>query len=81
MGGWAAWLEARQTLCTLYRGAPRSNRPAAEAILLTLSLRERADLTARQIRSEREQEETAQGLVGQGRCEIVVLSLVPRGAL
>jgi 6-phosphofructokinase 2 len=49
--------------------------------LLTLSLRERADLTARQIRSEREQEETAQGLVGQGRCEIVVLSLVPRGAL
>jgi hypothetical protein len=34
----------------------RRARPAAEPILLTLSLRELADLTAGQIRSERDQD-------------------------
>jgi 6-phosphofructokinase 2 len=41
------------------------------------SLHELADLTARQVRTERDQEEAAQDLVEQGRCEIVVVSLPP----
>jgi 6-phosphofructokinase 2 len=49
--------------------------------LLKPSLRELADLTARQIRTEGDEEEAAQELVEQGCCEIVVLSLGPRGAL
>lgn len=49
--------------------------------LLKPSLRELADLTTRQIRTEGDEEEAAQDLVEQGRCEIVVLSLGLRGAL
>jgi len=50
----------------LYRGDIQRLKP---------SERELADLTAGQIRTERDQEEAAQDLVDQDRCEIVVLSL------
>ena len=49
--------------------------------LMKPSLRELADLTARQIRTERDEEEAVRQLINQGRCEIVVLSLGVRGAL
>jgi 6-phosphofructokinase 2 len=49
--------------------------------LLKPSLRELEDLMGRQIRSEREEEQAAREVVAQGRSEIVVVSLGPRGAL
>jgi 6-phosphofructokinase 2 len=49
--------------------------------LLKPSLRELEDLTGRQIRSEREEEQAAREVVAQGRSEVVVVSLGPRGAL
>jgi 6-phosphofructokinase 2 len=49
--------------------------------LLKPSLRELAALTARQIRTEREEENAVQQIIEQGRVEIVVLSLGARGAL
>ena len=49
--------------------------------LLKPSLRELADLTGRQICTERDEEEAVGQIIGQGRCEIVVLSLGARGAL
>ena len=49
--------------------------------LLKPSLRELEDLTGRRIRSEREEEQAAREVVAQGRSEVVVVSLGPRGAL
>ncbi len=49
--------------------------------LLKPSLRELEDLTGREIRSQRQQEQAARQLIEQGRCEIVVVSLGPNGAL
>jgi 6-phosphofructokinase 2 len=49
--------------------------------LLKPSLRELEDLMGRQIRSEREEEQAAREVVAQGRSEVVVVSLGPRGAL
>ncbi|HEV2333938.1 MAG TPA: 1-phosphofructokinase family hexose kinase [Stellaceae bacterium] len=49
--------------------------------MLKPSLRELGDLTGQEIRSERDQERAARQIVDQGRCEIVVLSLGPEGAL
>jgi len=49
--------------------------------LLKPSLRELADLTGREIPTEREEEQAARQLVEHGRCEIVVLSLGARGGL
>jgi 6-phosphofructokinase 2 len=49
--------------------------------LLKPSLRELADLTARDIRTERDEELAAQQIIAQGRCEILVLSLGAQGAL
>jgi 6-phosphofructokinase 2 len=49
--------------------------------LLKPSLRELADLTGRDIRSQRDEERAARQIVEQGRSEIVVLSLGARGAL
>ena len=49
--------------------------------LLKSSLRELADLTGREIRTERDEELAARQVVEQGRCEIVVLSLGAQGAL
>ena len=49
--------------------------------LLKPSLRELEDLTRRQIRSEREEEQATREVVAQGRSEVVVVSLGPRGAL
>jgi 6-phosphofructokinase 2 len=49
--------------------------------LLKPSLRELADLAARDIRTERDEELAAQQIIAQGRCEILVLSLGAQGAL
>jgi 6-phosphofructokinase 2 len=49
--------------------------------LLKPSLRELADLTERQIRTERDEEVAVHQLLDQGRCEVVVVSLGARGAL
>jgi 6-phosphofructokinase 2 len=49
--------------------------------LLKPSLRELSDLTAQEIRTERDEEYAAQQIIAQGRCEIVVLSLGAQGAL
>ncbi len=49
--------------------------------LLKPSLRELEDLTGGAIRGERQEEEAARELIAEGRSEIVVLSLGPRGAL
>jgi 6-phosphofructokinase 2 len=49
--------------------------------LLKPSLRELEDLTARQIRGDGEDAAAAQQLIGEGRAEIVVVSLGARGAL
>jgi 6-phosphofructokinase 2 len=49
--------------------------------LLKPSLRELQDLTGREIRSEREQEQAAGEVIAQDRSEIVVLSLGEKGAL
>ena len=57
-------------------------RQAGKGIyLIKPSLRELADLTARQIRTERDEEQAVRQLLQQDRCEIVVLSLGARGAL
>ncbi len=49
--------------------------------ILKPSLRELEDLVGRQIRSEDEQEGAAREVIGQGRSEIVILSLGEAGAL
>jgi 6-phosphofructokinase 2 len=49
--------------------------------LLKPSLRELEQLTAREIRSEPDEEAAAREVIAQGRAEIVVLSLGARGAL
>ena len=49
--------------------------------LLKPSLRELSDLTAQEIRTERDEEYAVQQIIAQGRCEIVVLSLGAQGAL
>jgi 6-phosphofructokinase 2 len=49
--------------------------------LLKPSLRELEDLTARQIHSEGDEVAAARRLIGEGRAEIVVVSLGARGAL
>ena len=49
--------------------------------ILKPSLRELEDLVGRQIRSEGEQEGAAREVIGQGRSEIVILSLGEAGAL
>ncbi len=49
--------------------------------LLKPSLRELEDLTGHEIRSERLEEQAARELIGQGRSEVVVLSLGARGAV
>jgi len=61
-------------------GAPLK-RAGLGIYLLKPSLRELADLTGREISTEREEEQAARQLVEQGRCEIVVLSLGARGGL
>ena len=59
-----------QVLCARYLGRRAQTRRLRNH-LLKPSLRELADLTARQIRTERDQEEAAQDLVEHGRCEFV----------
>ena len=49
--------------------------------LLKPSLRELVDLIGREIRNERDEELAARQIIEQGRCEILVLSLGPQGAL
>ena len=49
--------------------------------LLKPSLRELADLTGQEIRTERDEERAARQILDEGRCEIVVVSLGARGAL
>ena len=49
--------------------------------LLKPSLRELAELTGREIRSEDDEEAAARGVIAEGRSQIVVVSLGARGAL
>jgi 6-phosphofructokinase 2 len=49
--------------------------------LLKPNLRELEDLSGRQIHGECEEEQAAQEVIAQGRCEVVVVSLGSRGAL
>lgn len=57
-------------------------KAAADGLyLLKPSLRELADLAGRSIETEAQEEEAAREVVAEGRSEIVVVSLGPRGAL
>ncbi len=54
---------------------------AGPIYLLKPSLRELEEMMGRRILTERQEEEAAQEVIEQGRSEIIVLSLGPRGAL